>query len=72
MALALSLLCVGASVALTELSPAREGEGLALRWLRVFAGHPLRSALALALCFSALAPGPRPGPARGGPAPPEG
>jgi hypothetical protein len=62
-AIALSLLCVGASVAITELLPVREGELLALRWLRIVAGHPMRSALALALVFGALAPGARPPPA---------
>jgi hypothetical protein len=52
-------LCVGLSVAITELVPVECGEPLALRWLRILAGHPLRSALALALCLGALAPAPR-------------
>jgi hypothetical protein len=59
-ALALSLLLLGASVATTELLPPAESDPLALRWLRILAGHPWRSACALALIAWSLAP--RPGP----------
>lgn len=60
-ALALSLLLLGASVATTELLPPAESDPLALRWLRILAGHPWRSACALALIAWSLAasPGPR-------------
>ena len=51
-----SLCLLSASVAVTELVPATEGEPLALRWTRLLAGHPWRSALALALLAWALGP----------------
>jgi hypothetical protein len=56
LALALSLLLLGASVAITELLPPAESDPLALRWLRILAGHPWRSSCALALIAWALAP----------------
>ena len=55
-ALVLSLLLVGASVALTELLQPAEADGLPLRWLRLFASHPVRSLLAVALILWSLHP----------------
>jgi hypothetical protein len=43
-------------VAVTELLPPVESDPLALRWLRILAGHPWRSACALASIAWALAP----------------
>jgi hypothetical protein len=60
LALALSLLLVGVSMAITELHPPAESDPIALRWLRILAGHPYRSTCALALLAWSLAPRPRP------------
>lgn len=59
-ALALSLALVGTSIALTELLPPSGSDPLALRWLRLFAGHPGRSGLAVGLIAWALASRARP------------
>jgi hypothetical protein len=56
-ALALSLLLLGASVAFTELHTPAETDPLFVRWLRILAAHPWRSALALALLTWALCAG---------------
>ena len=44
-------------MAFTELHPPAESDALILRWLRILAAHPLRSALALGLLAWSLCAG---------------
>jgi hypothetical protein len=51
----LVLLMAQSSAWLDSLAPPQAGEGVALRWLRACAQHPVRTGLALSLAAAALA-----------------